>query len=64
MKGRLFFLLVASILLQACGTSSTETEAQCGAWRPLTYSGKLDTAPTIEGVRTHNKTGKNLGCWD
>lgn len=41
----------------------TDAEAQCAAWRAITYSSKRDTAPTVKQVREHNATGKRLGCW-
>lgn len=41
----------------------TDTEAQCIAWRAIRYSGKKDTALTVNQVRIHNETGRRLGCW-
>lgn len=45
-------------------TSSTETRAQCAAWRSISYSAKKDTTDTVRQVRVHNRTGQNLGCWE
>jgi len=57
-------LLSTASLLAACATTSTtETRAQCAAWRAITYSSKGDTALTVKQVRVHNRTGQNLGCW-
>lgn len=56
--------LIAMAILSGCQTiSSTETAAQCSAWRSITYSGKKDTPETVKQVRVHNRTGQNLGCW-
>jgi len=43
--------------------SATTKEAQCSAWRPITYSKSKDTPETVRQVRTHNLTGKNMNCW-
>lgn len=57
-------LLLLAIYLGGCATtSSTETKAQCAAWRPITYSLKGDTARTVKQIRVHNRTGQNLRCW-
>jgi hypothetical protein len=57
-------LALSATLLAGCQTTSTtETRAQCSAWRAITYSTKGDTAPTVKQVRVHNRTGQNLGCW-
>lgn len=52
-------------LLTGCGTISTATnkQAQCAAWRAISYSAKKDTAETVKQVRVHDATGKRLGCW-
>lgn len=44
-------------------TTATTTDAQCAAWRAITYSSSKDTVETVKQVRVHNKVGKNLGCW-
>lgn len=53
------------ILTAGCATTTTATnrDAQCAAWRAITYSQKHDTAPTVKQVRVHNQVGRNLGCW-
>lgn len=58
--------LSAMLLLTNCVTTQTTvttTEAQCAAWRRITYSAKGDTQPTVTQVRRHNKVGRSLGCW-
>jgi hypothetical protein len=37
--------------------------ARCAGWQKLSYSGQLDTVTTTTGVRKHNQTGTNKGCW-
>jgi len=65
----LSLLLGASLLTGCVTTSSTETKAQCAAWRSISYASPQkhpkahDTAPTIKQVRVHNRAGQNLGCW-
>lgn len=59
----LSLLSIASLLAACSTTSSTETKAQCAAWRAITYSSKKDTAVTVKQIRVHNRTGQNLGCW-
>ena len=59
-------LLLASSTLAGCattGTTATTAEAQCAAWRAITYSSKRDTAETVRQVRVHNRAGENMGCW-
>jgi hypothetical protein len=41
----------------------TDSEAQCAAWRAITYSAKKDTPMTVQQIRTHNQVGRRLGCW-
>lgn len=64
---RLVMTLSAMSLLTLTGcatlTSATNLEAQCSAWRKITYY-KQDTKNTVRQVRVHNATGRNLGCWD
>jgi hypothetical protein len=49
----------------SAGGSSPEAErqARCAAWRGIKYQYPGDTLETIEQVRTHNATGRNLKCW-
>ena len=54
-------LMLSAMLLAGCGTPMTATG--CEAWRPITYSTSKDTPATVLQVRTHNLTGKRLGCW-
>lgn len=59
-------LLSMPCLLAACqttGMSATTNKAICGPWRPITYSAKKDTPATVKQIRTHNRTGANIGCW-
>lgn len=61
-------VLLLGSLLASCqhtrtGTTVTDNEGQCAAWRAITYSSKRDTAPTVKQVLEHNATGKYLGCW-
>jgi len=42
---------------------ATSPRTVCAPWKPITYSGTRDTAPTTKQVRVHNLTGRNLGCW-
>lgn len=64
---RLVLMLFATSTAMATAscqtTSSTETKAQCAAWRAITYSSKKDTPPTVKQIRVHNRTGQKLGCW-
>ena len=58
--------LASLLLLPACATTTTattDTAAQCAAWRAITYSLKHDTKATVEQIRIHNETGHRLGCW-
>ncbi len=63
----LFVTLLASLLVgcqtSGMGTTVTDNEGQCIAWRAITYSTKKDTAMTVQQVREHNATGKRLRCW-
>lgn len=34
------------------------------AFRPITYSVKHDSRPTIKQIRVHNRTGEKLGLWE
>lgn len=71
---RLWFLALASLSLASCAglprlTATTDHDAQCNAWRAITYASpdhhpdNHDTPETIEQIRIHNQTGVNLGCW-
>ena len=55
--------LLASCQTTGTGTTVTDNNGQCVAWRAITYSSKKDTPPTVKQVREHNATGKYLGCW-
>ena len=58
--------LLASSILAGCattGTTATTADAQCAAWRAITYAAKHDTAETVRQVRVHNRTGEKMGCW-
>ena len=67
--------IFALSLLTACGTTRAtvtdglrgsrvaEQKARCAGWRKLNFSAKGDTAPTVDGVRVHNRTGINKKCW-
>jgi len=56
-------MLIAA--LTGCTTLSTATSrnAVCAPWRPIEYSSKHDTAPTVRSVRVHNAVGKRLCGW-
>lgn len=61
---RVLVLIPLLALLAGCQTTTaTTTRTVCAPWRPITYSGTKDTAPTVKQVRTYNQTGRNLGCW-
>lgn len=58
--------MLASSLLVGCAaipTTATTIEAQCAAWRRIRYSASKDTKMTVDQIRIHNETGRNLGCW-
>jgi hypothetical protein len=61
-------VMLLGSLLAGCqhtrtSTTVTDTEAQCAAWRAITYSSKKDTPPTVKQIREHNASGRRLGCW-
>jgi hypothetical protein len=55
--------LLAGCQTNQTGTTVTDTETQCIAWRAIHYSATKDTALTVQQVREHNATGARLGCW-
>lgn len=54
---------LAGCITDQTGTTVTDTETQCVAWRAIYYKAKSDTAATVQQVREHNATGVRLGCW-
>lgn len=54
---------LAGCVTDQTGTTVTDTETQCVAWRAIHYSGTKDTALTVQQIRVHNATGTALGCW-
>lgn len=52
------------MLLAGCaaGTSSTGTAAKCAGLKPITYSSASDTKATVDQIKIHNQTLRNLGC--
>jgi len=58
--------VLASCMLAGCATTgmtATSANAQCAAWRAITYASRHDTAETVRQVRVHNRTGEKMGCW-
>ena len=61
---KLSALCLLSLSLAGCVTTgSTETAAQCSAWRAIYYSASKDTQQTIRQILVHNKTGAKLCGW-
>lgn len=41
----------------------TYRQISCASWKPIEYDSEKDTPLTVNGVRVHNQTGRNLRCW-
>lgn len=67
----LLVLLLCTMPLGACVTTSTATAVKtiCEPWRPIRYASQNKQSARFAGpglvtdLRTHNFTGKRLGCW-
>lgn len=60
-----FALMLLAILLPSCATTSSSvqvTKVACGAFQPITWSGK-DTSATVLQVKEHNAAGKAVCGW-
>lgn len=54
--------LLSLPLVNCATTSGTGTLVNCAGWKPETFDAKLDTKPTIQQIRQHNKFGKLQNC--
>ncbi|SCB52736.1 hypothetical protein GA0061099_103912 [Bradyrhizobium yuanmingense] len=67
-RAKMLFALFAASLLVGCKhteetlTAATARQAKCDWTSKITYS-KRDTAPTIEQIQIHNRSGRNVKCW-
>ena len=58
-----FTLLPGCASLSQTRLTATQSKVICEPWRAIKYSGNKDTPLTVEQVRVHNQTGRNLHCW-